>query len=53
MKHYTNLLMGFVAMMALVACNHGPNYLYVDNQSDEPKPCFVESDNDTEAYNNA
>ena len=53
MKHYTNLLMGFVAMMALVACNHGPNYLYVDNQSDEPKPCFVESDDDTEAYNNA
>lgn len=53
MKNYINLLLVVVATMVFVACNHGPSYLYVDNQSDEPKPSFIESDDDTDAYNKA
>lgn len=53
MKRYINLLLVVVAMLIFVACNRGPGYLYVDNQSDDPKPSFIESDDDNDAYTKA
>lgn len=53
MKNYINLLLVVVATMFFVACNHGPDYLYVDNQSDEPKPSFIDSEDDSDAYSQA
>lgn len=53
MKKYNFLFMALLVMVAVTSCNKGPGYIYIDNQSDEPKVSFIESEDDAEAYNKA
>ncbi len=53
MKHFSYLLTAFVMLMTFTGCNNGPDYLYVDTQSDEAKASFIESEDDNDAYSKA
>ena len=53
MKQFSYLLAAFVMMISFTGCKNGPDYLYVDTLSDEAKASFIESEDDTDAYNQA
>lgn len=53
MKKYTLLLLTLMVAVAFSSCKKSPQYIYVDNMSDEAKVSFIEGEDDNDAYNKA
>lgn len=53
MKKYTLLLLALMVAIAFSSCKKSPQYIYVDNMSDEAKVSFIEGEDDNDAYSKA
>lgn len=53
MKKYTLLLLTLMVAFAFSSCKKSPQYIYVDNMSDEAKVSFIEGEDDNDAYSKA
>lgn len=53
MKKYTLLLLTLMVAVAFSSCKKSPQYIYVDNMSDEAKVSFIEGEDDNDAYSKA
>lgn len=53
MKKYTLLLLTLMVAVAFSSCKKSPQYIYVDNMSDEAKVSFIEGEDDNDAYGKA
>jgi hypothetical protein len=53
MKKYTLFLLTLIVAVAFSSCKKSPQYIYVDNMSDEAKVSFIEGEDDTDAYSKA
>lgn len=53
MKKLTLLSLTFLVALTFASCKKSPQYIYVDNMSDEAKVSFIDAQDDTEAYNQA
>lgn len=53
MKKFALLSLTLMTVLVFSSCKKSPQYIYVDNMSDEAKVSFIDAQDDNEAYNMA